>query len=90
MSNGIAVSSDFERAILAIGALAEKINAILSPEPPEPVDQIPQYVTRQRAAELLGCNVRTIDRKIREGRLKRYMLSGRVRLLLSDVEALIK
>jgi excisionase family DNA binding protein len=63
---------------------------ILTPEP-EP----PEWITRQEAAKLLGVNIRTVDRRIIEGKIKTKqpkVIRGRggIRLLVSraDVEAL--
>lgn len=41
----------------------------------EPQDQ-PEYITRRQAAELIGRDVRTIDRWANEGRLVRYKRGG--------------
>jgi hypothetical protein len=47
-----------------------------------------EFVTRQEAAELLGVNVRTIDRYTQESRLQRYMRLNRIVYKREDVEAL--
>lgn len=60
----------------------------------EPEPQ-PEYITREQAAEMLGVNVRTVDRRIKEGELhtkRPKVIRGRGgnRLLIkrADVEAL--
>lgn len=51
---------------------------------------LPAFVTRREAAEILGCSVDTIDRRIQAGQLK-AMSSGRlVRIALSDLKAFIR
>jgi len=47
-----------------------------------------QFVTRKEAADLLGVNVRTIDRYGDQGRLQRYMRLDRIVYKREDVEAL--
>lgn len=55
----------------------------------------PEWITREAAADLLGVNVRTVDRHIKEERIKSKrpkVIKGRggIRILVkrSDVEAL--
>jgi excisionase family DNA binding protein len=48
-----------------------------------------EWLTRMRAAEELGVNVRTLDRWVQRGVLERYETpSGRARFKAEDVEAL--
>lgn len=49
-----------------------------------------EYVTRQEAADLLGVNVRTVDRYADQGRLKRYLRVTRIVYKREEVEALNK
>ena len=47
-------------------------------------------LTKQQAAELLGCTVRYIERQIRAGRLRACKPSGKlVRILLRDLYAFL-
>lgn len=44
----------------------------MEPSPTTPPDPVPEFLTRQEAADLLRVDVQTIDRLARSGRLPRY------------------
>jgi excisionase family DNA binding protein len=49
---------------------------------------LPEYISRAKAAELIGVTPRTLDNMIRDGRLTGYRLGPRtVRLNRAEVEA---
>ena len=53
-------------------------------------NQVPEYMTRQEAAAVLGLTVDDIDRMISHGLLARYRIRGRyVRVRVRDVEQLL-
>jgi len=67
----------------------------MEPSPPAPPDPVPEYLTRQEAADLLRVDVQTIDRLARSGRLMRYRVdtgSPRSRTLFrtDEVRGLVK
>jgi excisionase family DNA binding protein len=49
-----------------------------------------QWLSREEAAREIGVHVRTIDRLVREGHLKRYRIAGTryARFRIEDVRAL--
>lgn len=90
MSNSIVVNSEVEAALIDIAALCRTFLTIFNPPTPKVEDNLPRYVTRQEAATILNVSCRTVDRYIKTGKIKRYRLGDQVRLLLSDVQALVK
>jgi excisionase family DNA binding protein len=48
-------------------------------------------LTKQQAAELLGCTVRYIERRIRDGRLRACKPTGKfVRIYRKDIDAFLE
>jgi excisionase family DNA binding protein len=48
-------------------------------------------LTKQQAAELLGCTVRYIERRINDGRLRAYKPTGKfVRIYRKDIDAFLE
>ena len=52
--------------------------------------ELPEFLTREEAAEVLHCSVDTIDRRIRDKRLKALVNGRLVRIAVSDLRAFIK
>lgn len=54
-------------------------------------DQPPKFLTREKAAEFLKISLPTLDRKLKEGKIKGYRASDGesriIRFKLSDLEA---
>ena len=46
------------------------------------------FVSKQGAAKMLDVSTRTIEREVSSGRLKKYMVRGCVRFLVTDVQRL--
>lgn len=84
---------EIRNAILEIAQFFEKLNRLV-PQFPQPQSEgggeLPRFITRQEAARMLDVSCRTIDRYIRQGRLQKRELGQAVRVLVSDVEALVK
>jgi excisionase family DNA binding protein len=51
---------------------------------------LPEFLTRREAAEILGCSVDTVDRRIREGQLKASRNGRLIRISADDLKAFIK
>lgn len=51
---------------------------------------LPELLTRREAAEILGCSVDTVDRRIREGQLKAIRNGRLIRVSADDLRAFIK
>lgn len=84
---------ELRNAILEIGSFFEKLNRMaggFGQSNPEQSGDLPRFITRQEAARMLDVSCRTIDRYIRQGRLQKRELGQSVRVLASDVEALVK
>jgi excisionase family DNA binding protein len=81
-------------AMLEVGKFFAMANEWLArfqaQQPPGADDPMPRFITRQEAARMLDVSCRTIDRYIRQGRLQKRELGQSVRVLASDVEALVK
>jgi excisionase family DNA binding protein len=53
----------------------------------EPVARSDRFVGPSGAAEILGCDVRTVYNALNDGRLKGYKFGRTVRIRLSDIES---
>lgn len=60
------------------------------PKKPTIQGAIPQYLTVDQAAQMLGVHRRTIERYIEQGVLRKFKVKRNTRLLLSDVEAVVQ
>lgn len=50
-----------------------------------------EFVSKQKAAEILGCSVRTVERYLRDGLLQKHIRhANRVVVLKSEVLALVR
>lgn len=49
----------------------------------------PRFLTRQEVADVLACSVDTVDRRIRDGRLRAVVDGRLVRIALSDLDTYI-
>ena len=51
---------------------------------------LPELLTRREAAEILGCSVDTVDRRIHEGQLNAIRNGMLIRISADDLRAFIK
>lgn len=86
------LDSELREAVVEIGRFFGHVNRLIDSmsKGPEAVGEIPRFITRHEAARMLDVSCRTIDRYIRQGRLQKRELGQSVRVLVSDVEALVK
>lgn len=60
-------------------------------QPPAETVQYPAILTKQQAAEYLGCTVRYLERLIRAGRLRACKPTGKfVRIFRSDIDRFLE
>ena len=52
------------------------------------MNEIDEWLTLKQAAELVGVTTRTVQNWIKDGKIKGYQVVGRIRVKLSDVDAL--
>lgn len=50
----------------------------------------PRFLTRQEVADLLACSVDTVDRRIRDGRLRAVVDGRLVRIAQSDLDTYMR
>ncbi len=89
------LNKDTEAALLEIGRLAARVNAILdrldgSAAKEERGEKLERYLTKAEAAQRLDVSTKTIDRLVKSGKLSRRTLGDQVRFAWSDIEALLK
>lgn len=53
-------------------------------------EQATQFVSRQRAAELLDCSTQMVDKLLKSGRVPAHYLGVSVRIKVSDLQAALE
>ncbi len=55
----------------------------------EPANNSERLLRKKQVAEMLACSLRTVDRLVNAGRLKRVRILGGIRFRLSQVQILM-
>ena len=57
---------------------------------PPPTPHTRRWATLNDGAKYVGCTRRTLDRRIAEGKLRRYRNGGKVMVDLNDIDAMLE
>jgi hypothetical protein len=82
----VALLETIESLTKTLNTLKNKSKVIRTVSPP-----VKEFVSKQKAAEILGCSVRTVERYLENGLLQKHIRgANRVVVLKTEVLALVR
>lgn len=89
----VRIAEALEAILQELGEIREATTtpaAAVAPEPTDRLDRLPGFMSRHETAEYLGVTTKTVDRMVRDGRLKATRVGPRLlRISAESIEALL-